>query len=545
MTPGQIAKVPAKQQEAADQLRDLLQSALNGDRSPAAFEALRVKMLAIQHDTAASILDAAQMKRFEELDLQRQGPSALLRPDVAAKLNLTDGQRKQLTTLRREASRAMRESRRGGDGQNNADADTSGMNDAERQSSEKMLAVLTADQLAQWKALQGDPMPNVRGITVRTDVNIRPVTPLNTARPKALEPYGPGSTPLMRAASAGDLDEVKSLIAADNRVDAKNKEGRTALMFAASNGRKDCVACLIAAHADANAKDKKGDTVLIAAARGGDPDCVKAILAAGADLKATDNEGVSALMSAAQYGKAPIVGYLIGAGAAVNAKNKDGETSLVRAVCVTWDQSRTPPPGVQVPGFTYLNPAGSPLSNQAATASQITALGSVAGQVIANSLFPGPMVKFPVGWGAGDLATVKSLIAAGADVNCKDALYHMTPLIAGAMRRNGDCVNALIAAGADVNAKDGTGQTALIWASSNGAADCVNALIAAHSDVNVKNNGGRTALMDAANRDHPECVKALVAASSDVKARDRRGKTARALATSDEVRSILDAAEPK
>jgi len=40
-------------------------------------------------------------------------------------------------------------------------------------------------------------------------------------------------------------------------------------------------------------------------------------------------------------------------------------------------------------------------------------------------------------------------IAPGADVNCKDALYHMTPLIAGAMRRNGDCVNALIAAGAD------------------------------------------------------------------------------------------------
>jgi uncharacterized protein len=69
--------------------------------------------------------------------------------------------------------------------------------------------------------------------------------------------------------------------------------------------------------------------------------------------------------------------------------------------------------------------------------------------------------------GAGDLARVKSLIAAKADVNAKDE-YGLTALILASMRGRVDVVRALLAAKADVNTKSNTGGTALMAASMGG-----------------------------------------------------------------------------
>lgn len=105
----------------------------------------------------------------------------------------------------------------------------------------------------------------------------------------------------------------------------------------------------------------------------------------------------------------------------------------------------------------------------------------------------------------GDLPQVKSLIAAGADVNAKHR-YGFTPLI-NAVRssdyRRAETVKVLLAAGADVNAismYDNNGWTALFYAISFNHSDAVKLLLDAGVDMNARNNEGQTALMMADER---------------------------------------------
>jgi hypothetical protein len=83
----------------------------------------------------------------------------------------------------------------------------------------------------------------------------------------------------------------------------------------------------------------------------------------------------------------------------------------------------------------------------------------------------------------GDTAAVKSLIAAGENINAR-GMDGYTALGRASENGHTDTVKALIDAGADVNAKDVGGWTALMYASNNGQADTIKALIAAGADVN-------------------------------------------------------------
>src|SRR5688500_17944316 len=65
-----------------------------------------------------------------------------------------------------------------------------------------------------------------------------------------------------------------------------------------------------------------------------------------------------------------------------------------------------------------------------------------------------------------------------------------------------DTVRTLIAAGADVNARDEAGNTALIEAARFGHEDIARNLIAARADVGVANNAGETALAVALRNGH-------------------------------------------
>ena len=57
-----------------------------------------------------------------------------------------------------------------------------------------------------------------------------------------------------------------------------------------------------------------------------------------------------------------------------------------------------------------------------------------------------------------------------------------------------DCVKALLAAHAEVNCKDDGGATALIRAAAAGRADCVKALLDNGADAKITVNDGKTAL---------------------------------------------------
>lgn len=112
--------------------------------------------------------------------------------------------------------------------------------------------------------------------------------------------------------------------------------------------------------------------------------------------------------------------------------------------------------------------------------------------------------------GLRDIGAVKEALARGADANCE---YEMEPgsfpLIL-AVFPHGDIaiVDTLLAHGANPNASNGH-NTALMLAARAGNSAVVRALLAAGADPNVMNQGGDTALIWAQSEGHVEVVEIL------------------------------------
>ena len=69
------------------------------------------------------------------------------------------------------------------------------------------------------------------------------------------------------AASQGDLDEIKRLVATGVDLNGADYDGRTCLHLAASEGQKSVVNYLLAKQVDINLKDRFGGTPLADAKR--------------------------------------------------------------------------------------------------------------------------------------------------------------------------------------------------------------------------------------------------------------------------------------
>ncbi len=92
----------------------------------------------------AENLSEAQLARLDQIDLQWEGPSALVqRPSVAAALDLSD---KQRSTLQRAIQRRQQRIEAGEDRE-----------PIEQELAETALTTLTPDQQARWKIMLGPP----------------------------------------------------------------------------------------------------------------------------------------------------------------------------------------------------------------------------------------------------------------------------------------------------------------------------------------------------------------------------------------------------
>lgn len=97
------------------------------------------------------------------------------------------------------------------------------------------------------------------------------------------------------AASTGDVDLLKKLVAEGADVGAADDEGRTALHFACGYGELECAVVLIDAGAGLDTMDDNKNTALHYAAGYGQAASVELLLARGADKDAKNSDGKTAL----------------------------------------------------------------------------------------------------------------------------------------------------------------------------------------------------------------------------------------------------------
>ena len=127
---------------------------------------------------------------------------------------------------------------------------------------------------------------------------------------------------------------------------------------------------------------------------------------------------------------------------------------------------------------------------------------------------------------AQDLEAVRSLVAAGAEVNVSQG-DGATALHWAAHRNDLATANLLIEAGADVNLANDLGATALWLAAINGSASMVARLLEAGANPNAPLKRGETPLMTAARSGNSQAVEQLLQYGADVNAAEHeRGQTA-------------------
>ena len=136
---------------------------------------------------------------------------------------------------------------------------------------------------------------------------------------------------LYKAAEAGDIDKVQSLLDAGTVPDSyrEPEEGWTALISSAHEGHGKVVTLLLDAGAHVDwVGPKHSVTALNEAAYNGNTDVVAILLKAGASVKRVDKDGLTALHTAAGCGHAETVKLLLASGADKTWKDNSGKTAL-------------------------------------------------------------------------------------------------------------------------------------------------------------------------------------------------------------------------
>ena len=107
-------------------------------------------------------LNTEQFKRFQQLELQHEGPPALFRPEIAKELKIKDEQRSQFMVLIQDMQKKieplMKEAKSGG----NPEEIRPKVLKMRQDCQEKMEALMSEAQKKQWKEMAGEPFDTPR-----------------------------------------------------------------------------------------------------------------------------------------------------------------------------------------------------------------------------------------------------------------------------------------------------------------------------------------------------------------------------------------------
>ncbi len=291
------------------------------------------------------------------------------------------------------------------------------------------------------------------------------VVALRLLAAKGTDPNKPGpdgTTPIMYAASNGDVELVRALIKAGANVKVRNQLGTTAITEAAIIGSAPIIDALLKAGADPNTKNPEGETPLMAVARSGNVEAARLLLEARADVNAKESfGGQTALMWAAAQSQAEMVKFLASKGADLNA----------HGVVRQWERkviTEPRPKDMNKGGFTALIYAAR----------------------------------------EGCVDCARHLIAAGADPDVEDP-ERITPLNMALLNMHFDFAAYMITAGADIDKWDLFGRSPVYM-----AADV--------STLPVKGNGAMAVIPSSDKTSALDVARMLLEAGADPNIRLKR-----------------------
>jgi ankyrin repeat protein len=325
-----------------------------------------------------------------------------------------------------------------------------------------------------------------------------------------------GPAPVADAAMKRDIDAVRTLLKNGADVNAAQGDGMTALHWAARNGDAELTQMLLFAGANVKATTRLGGyTPLLMAAKQGHAAVIAALLTGGADAKAANMLGTTPLMLAAASGNAQAVTTLVENGAEIEAKEKTfGQTPLMFAASTNRVDAIKAllKAGADIKATSKVNNVGNLSSQQQEFLAQASGSGNQAGgggqgrtgQVVAPGAPAAQGAQGGGGGGGGGFGR-----GGGGKPGIDRGYFYNeligtqgghTALILAARSGFADAVKTLVAAGADVNQlSDGDKTSPMLIAAINGHFDVAQWLLERGADPNAASENGVTPLYAALN----------------------------------------------
>ncbi|TFK24848.1 ankyrin [Coprinopsis marcescibilis] len=342
-----------------------------------------------------------------------------------------------------------------------------------------------------------------------------------------------GKTALICAALAGHAAIVEMLLNLLPQTDGTVSDYSTALLGAIGGGHQRVVEVFIkSGMVEVLATAPKADAILLKASTYGSYRVVNALLRARSELiTARDENGQTSLTLASRYGYRDVVRCLLGVeGVELNAVNAFGMTALMYSVLSYRKDIFKLLIGLGGIDVNAHDARGWTTLMYACHSGDQSVVGSVLevkADVNAVDVSGRTALFYWAVWGKSVI--VKRLLRVkGVDVNRADK-NGKTPLIVALERKHEDASSALLPArDLDINVSEpGSGQTALILASSWGKEGLVNAILGFSAiDVNAVDKDRRTALFHACMAGHDGVARILSRAKGiDLGAMDSAGCT--------------------